>query len=85
MLVAKQKPPGIITKRMKPLNIISLFRNGLGDNSYFVWPGNLIPYVIDPSFNETNFDNIREAVEDFNTIFDGCIKWVEKSDEVRLK
>ena len=58
-----------------------LLRNGLGDDSFYLWPDKKIPYVIGEGFNETNQANIIEAIDDYNTIFEGCIQWVPKSDE----
>ena len=33
-------------------------RNGLGDDSFYLWPNKKIPYVIGEGFNETNRANI---------------------------
>ncbi len=66
----------------KPVRNCSFFRNGLGDDSYFVWPDKRIPYKIGEGFNETNTANILEAVASYNEIFDGCVKWVPHTDEV---
>lgn len=58
-------------------------RNGLGDNSMFLWPDNRVPYTVDDSFNATEKGNIAEAVEEYNRLFDGCIKWVPRQSEVK--
>ena len=60
----------------------NLLRNGLGDDSYFVWSEKTIPYVIGEGFNETNTQNIQEAIDDYNRIFKDCIKWKLRTDEV---
>ena len=60
----------------------NLLRNGLGDDSYFVWGEKTIPYVIGEGFNETNTQNIQEAIDDYNRIFKDCIKWKLRTDEV---
>lgn len=57
-------------------------RNGLGDDSLFLWPDKKIPFIIGDGFNETNRQNILESIEDYNTIFSGCIQWIPKTDEV---
>ena len=57
-------------------------RNGLGDDSFFIWPERSIAYTVDPSFNESSAANVAEAVADYNEIFEGCFEWVERSDEV---
>ena len=59
-------------------------RNGLGDDSYFTWPDGKIPFVIGDGFNSTNKQNILDAVDYYNDIFGDCIKWIPKSDEVRI-
>jgi hypothetical protein len=60
----------------------NILRNGLGDDSLFLWPDNKVPYVIGVGFNETNRENIEDSIENYNEIFDGCIRWVPKTDEV---
>ena len=60
-----------------------LLRNGLGDNSFYLWPDRRIPYIIDPTFNQSALDNIGEALRDFNDNFRGCIQWEPRADEVR--
>ncbi len=42
-----------------------------------------IPYVIDDTFNETAVDNIHEAIDNYNVIFENCIKWVPRTSEVK--
>ena len=59
-------------------------RNGLGDDSYFIWPDSKIPFKIGSGFNETNQKNILDSVEYYNNIFGECVKWVPRSDEVKL-
>ena len=61
---------------------IPLLRNGLGDDSYFIWSDKKIPFVIGDGFNETQNANILDAVADYNRIFKGCIEWVQKTDQV---
>eukprot|EP00095_Tigriopus_kingsejongensis_P009611 maker-scaffold1884_size25683-snap-gene-0.4 protein:Tk09611 transcript:maker-scaffold1884_size25683-snap-gene-0.4-mRNA-1 annotation:"hypothetical protein BRAFLDRAFT_245310" len=58
-----------------------LLRNGIGDNSYFIWPERRIPYLIDESFNVSAQANIKEAITDFNRIFADCIQWVKRTTE----
>jgi len=41
-----------------------------------------IPYVIGEGFNETAVDNIKEAINNYNVIFENCITWVPRSSEV---
>ena len=65
------------------LNFAVVCRNGIGDDSYFLWPGNRIPYTIDASFNTTNMANIKEAIDDYNNVLKGCLQWTERKDEVR--
>ena len=60
----------------------NLLRNGLGDDSYYVWGEKTIPYVIGEGFNETYTQNIQEAIDDYNRIFKDCIKWKLRTDEV---
>ena len=36
-----------------------LIRNGIGDNSMFLWPENKVPYTIDEKFNQTERENIQ--------------------------
>ena len=40
-----------------------LLRNGLGDDSFYLWPDKKIPYVIGEGFNETNQANIIGNVQ----------------------
>ena len=61
----------------------NLLRNGLGDDSYFIWSDRVIPYVINEGFNETNKQNIQEAIDEYNRLFKGCLTWKPKTDEVR--
>ena len=61
----------------------NLLRNGLGDDSYFIWSDKIIPYVINEGFNETNKQNIQEAIDEYNRLFKGCLTWKPKTDEVR--
>ena len=63
----------------------NLLRNGLGDDSYFIWSDRVIPYVINEGFNETNKQNIQEAIDEYNRLFKGCLTWKPKTDEVRKK
>ena len=60
----------------------NLLRNGLGDDSFFLWSDKIIPFVIGEGFNETNKANILEAIDDYNAIFEGCLQWKPRSDEV---
>jgi hypothetical protein len=55
---------------------------------YYSWQKNTfldkrIPYVIDDTFNETAVDNIHEAIDNYNVIFENCIKWVPRTSEVK--
>lgn len=59
-----------------------LLRNGIGDNSYFIWPDRQIPYVIDTTFDAEGQANINEAIQNFNQIFRDCIQWVPRSGQV---
>ena len=59
-----------------------MLRNGLGDDSYYVWGEKTIPYIIGEGFNETYTQNIQEAIDDYNRIFKDCIKWKLRTDEV---
>lgn len=59
----------------------ALTRNGLGDNSNFLWPDGIVPYIVDPTFNATNRANIDESVAEFNRIFEGCAKWRPRDGE----
>ena len=59
-----------------------IFRNGLGDNSVFIWPDNTIPFKIGTGFDAEKTHNIYEAVDEYNRAFEGCITWVERTDEV---
>ena len=60
----------------------NLLRNGLGDDSYFLWSDKEIPYVIGEGFNATYKANIIEAIDDYNAIFQGCLQWKPRTDEV---
>ena len=60
----------------------SIFRNGIGDDSFFTWSDKRIPFVIGEGFNETHRANILDAVADYNHIFRGCLTWAPRSDEV---
>ena len=60
----------------------SIFRNGIGDDSFFSWADKRIPFVIGEGFNDNHTANILDAVADYNRIFKGCLTWVERSDEV---
>ncbi|TRY60920.1 hypothetical protein TCAL_16325, partial [Tigriopus californicus] len=55
-----------------------LLRNGIGDNSYFIWPGRQIPYFVDPTFDSKGQANINEAISNFNQVFKDCIQWVPR-------
>ena len=57
-----------------------LLRNGLGSTG-FTWPEGKIPYTIADGFNETHLETIEKAVNYYNEEFDGCIKWVERTDQ----
>ena len=57
-----------------------LLRNGLGSTG-FTWPEGRIPYTIADGFNETHLETIEKAVKYYNEEFDGCIKWVERTDQ----
>lgn len=59
-------------------------RNGLGDDSFFVWPDRRIPYKIDDGFNSTQKQNILDAVSYYNDIFGDCVQWVPAGDEVPI-
>ena len=59
-----------------------LLRNGIGDNSYFIWPDRRIPYTIDPTFNEESVANINDAINNYNELFADCIQWTPRKDEV---
>ncbi len=59
-------------------------RNGLGDDSLYIWPDNKIPYIIGQGFNSTQEANILDAIQSYNRIFDNCLKWIERSNEVRF-
>ena len=48
-------------------------RNGLGDDSFYLWPNKKIPYVIGEGFNETNRANIIGNVQFLVTTF---IVWI---------
>ena len=61
----------------------NLLRNGLGDDSYFVWADKVIPYVINEGFNETNRQNILDAIDDYNRLFKDCLTWKPRTDEVK--
>lgn len=61
-----------------------IFRNGLGDNSVFVWTDGVIPFKIGSGFSAEKRHNIFEAVDEYNRVFDGCIQWVERTDEVLI-
>jgi len=58
-----------------------LLRNGLGDDSYFIWADKKIPFVIGDGFGKNETDNIKDAVANYNDIFKGCLEWVEKTDQ----
>ena len=60
-----------------------LLRNGLGDDSYFIWADKKIPFVIGDGFGKNETDNIKDAVANYNDIFKGCLEWVEKTDQVK--
>jgi hypothetical protein len=62
-------------------NSDSMIRNGLGDNSFNLWPDGTIPYKITEGFNSTGLANIREAVKSYNEIFNGCLRWIERTSE----
>ena len=57
-----------------------LLRNGLGSTG-FTWPEGKIPYTIAEGFNETHLETIESAVKYYNEEFEGCIKWVERTDQ----
>ena len=57
-------------------------RNGLGDNSYFLWPDGIVPYVIDAAFSDQEVLNIQEAIDSYNELFEGCLTWVKRSGQV---
>ena len=57
-----------------------LLRNGLGSTG-FTWPEGTIPYTIAEGFNETHLETIEKAVNYYNEEFEGCIKWVERTDQ----
>ena len=61
-----------------------LLRNGLGDDSYFIWADKKIPFVIGDGFGKNETDNIKDAVANYNDIFKGCLEWVEKTDQVSM-
>ena len=46
-----------------------LLRNGLGDDSFNLWPDKRIPYLIGEGFNSSQRDNIVDAINDYNHIF----------------
>ncbi len=54
-------------------------RNGLGDNSFYIWPEGRVPYLIGSGFTESQVGLIREAVAEYNRVFDGCVQWTERS------
>ena len=62
-----------------------LLRNGLGDNSYFIWPDRRIPFVIDPTFPAESRENILKAVASYNDIFANCVQWTPRQSEVRFE
>ena len=59
---------------------LGLLRNGLGQTG-FLWPEGKIPYVISGDFNENQTLTIKASIKYYNDEFDGCIEWVEKTDE----
>ena len=59
---------------------LGLLRNGLGQTG-FLWPEGKIPYVISGDFSENQTATIKASIKYYNDEFDGCIEWVEKTDE----
>ena len=59
---------------------LGLLRNGLGQTG-FLWPEGKIPYVISGDFSENRTKTIKASIKYYNDEFDGCIEWVEKTDE----
>ncbi len=62
-----------------------LLRNGLGDNSFFLWPDGIVPYVIGNDFDVDKRRNVEEALNEYNKVFEGCLMWKERSGEVRAE
>jgi len=60
-----------------------LLRNGLGSTG-FTWPEGRIPYTIAEGFNKTHIETIEKAVQYYNQEFEGCIRWVERTDQQRF-
>ena len=60
------------------------YRNGLGQDSFYIWSDKKIPYVIGDGFNQTQKENILDAVQDYNNIFRGCLEWKQRTDEVNF-
>ena len=59
---------------------LGLLRNGLGQTG-FLWPEGKIPYVISGDFSENQTTTIKASIKYYNDEFDGCIEWVERTDE----
>ena len=73
----------LLIKLNRHQNTINIFRNGLGDDSFFTWPDGKIPFIIGDGFNSSNKQNILDSVDYYNNLFGDCIKWVPRSDEVK--
>jgi len=59
---------------------LGLLRNGLGQTG-FLWPEGKIPYVISGDFTENQTATIKASIKYYNDEFEGCIEWIEKTDE----
>ena len=59
---------------------MSLLRNGLGPGE-FLWPDGVVYYTIAGFDNETHVKNIRDSIDYYNSVFEGCVKWVERTDQ----
>merc|ERR1712080_21337 len=55
-------------------------RNGMLDERYR-WPGGVVPYVIHHGFSSHDLAQLATAREVYETKTEGCIRWVERTDE----
>ena len=85
-------PPAIIFLNFAPKHwsnvlfpekyIFFLLHTDLKVKPIFFSPDKKIPYVIGDGFNETAMSNIHEAINNYNTLFENCIRWTPRATEV---
>ena len=48
---------------------------------FFTYPHRRIPYIFKNGFSDNETTTIKSAIKYYNDEFDGCLEWVERSDE----